>query len=90
MCLCTYRQLHKDAVDIWVLIELLDRGKHLGLRGRGRQARAKRSDANLLAGLLLHAHIRLAVLPLPHNDNSQAWHLLESREMERAICLILD
>ncbi len=52
-------QLHQDAVDLRIAVELVDEGKQGDFRGGMRQIVGHRADADLLAGLALVAHVDL-------------------------------
>ncbi len=53
------RQLHQDAVDLRVAVEVIDEGEQRDLRGRGGQIVRDGADADLLAGAALVAHVNL-------------------------------
>ena len=60
------RHLDDDTVHIAVLIQLLDPGQQLGLRGGPRQGETGGLDTNQLCSLQLHPDVDIAVLAAPH------------------------
>ena len=65
------RQLHQDAVDTFVGVELIDQPEELGLRSSRRQVVGERDDADLITGATLAAHVDRGRRIIAHLDDGQ-------------------
>ena len=59
-------QLHEDAMNPRVSVQLLDGLQHLELGAVGREVNPKALDARLSTRLLLATNVSLGVFPRPH------------------------
>ena len=88
---CGQRQLHQDAVDALVSVELIDQCEKLRLGSRCRQVVGEGHDADLLAGATLAAHVNPGGGVIAHLDDGQprAPGTTRQRRCDRAAHLAL-
>mmetsp|Transcript_5072 Transcript_5072/g.10117 ORF Transcript_5072/g.10117 Transcript_5072/m.10117 type:complete len:334 (-) Transcript_5072:43-1044(-) len=84
------RELHKDAVNRIVCVELLHFCLDVLLRDFSRHSDEHRLDAALCAGLFLHAHIRGTVLSVSHQNHCKLRLLFSTVLTDNFVDLLLN
>lgn len=69
-------------------VEAMNLGDERGLGDVLGEVDVDGADADLGARLALHVHVRLRVLPAPHDDHGQPRHLRAERERQHGVVSI--